>query len=45
MVALDEKGKVKKVPSIDPQTEDEQRRYKQAQQRREWRLGRKTKVY
>ena len=45
MVALDDKGKVKPVPSILPQTDEEKRRFKQAEQRREWRLGRKNKIY
>ncbi|MCX8123844.1 MAG: acyl-CoA thioesterase [Spirochaetes bacterium] len=38
-VALDEKGKPKKVPALQPETEEEKRRYKEAEIRRKKRLG------
>ncbi len=37
-VALDEKGKPKPVPPVIPETEDEKRRYAQAELRRQYRL-------
>lgn len=38
MVALDEGGKPKRVPRLIPETEEEKRRYREAQRRREERL-------
>ncbi|MEJ5361140.1 MAG: acyl-CoA thioesterase [Spirochaetota bacterium] len=40
-VALDENGKPKKVPPLQPETEDEKRRYHEAQIRRKKRLENK----
>ena len=42
-VAVDEKGQPTAVPPLQPETEDEQRRFKEAEQRREQRLQRKHK--
>lgn len=41
-VAIDEHGTPQPVPAIQPETEDEQRRYKEALQRREIRLQRRS---
>lgn len=38
-VALDERGKPKKVPPLQPETEEEKRRYMEAEIRRKKRLG------
>src|SRR5436305_12199855 len=38
-VALDEKGKATAIPPVLPETEEEQRRYRQAGERREYRLA------
>jgi acyl-CoA hydrolase len=38
-VALDETGKPTPVPPVIPETEDEQRRYREAAERREYRLA------
>jgi len=38
-VALDENGKAIAVPAVIPETEEEQRRYRQAGERREYRLA------
>jgi acyl-CoA hydrolase len=38
-VALDEKGRSTPIPVVIPETEDEQRRYRQAGERREYRLA------
>jgi acyl-CoA hydrolase len=38
-VALDEHGKATPVPPVIPETEEEQRRYRQAGERREYRLA------
>ena len=38
-VALDEKGKATAIPPVIPETEEEQRRYRQAGERREYRLA------
>lgn len=40
-VALDEKGKPTQVPKIIPETDEEKRRYREAQKRREARLARR----
>lgn len=40
-VALDEHGKPKNVPPLQPETEDEKRRYHEAETRRKKRLGNK----
>ncbi|MCP2621203.1 acyl-CoA thioesterase, partial [Candidatus Aminicenantes bacterium AC-334-E05] len=40
-VALDESGKPTPVPKIIPETEEEKRRYREAEKRREERLARK----
>ncbi|GAB4219627.1 MAG TPA: acyl-CoA thioesterase [Spirochaetota bacterium] len=40
-VALDEHGKPKNVPPLQPETEDEKRRYQEAEIRRKKRLGNK----
>jgi len=40
-VALDENGKPKAVPTFIPSNSEEQRRHKEAEHRREWRLKRK----
>jgi acyl-CoA hydrolase len=42
-VALDEDGKPTRVPNIIPETEDEKRRYKEAQERRKTRIMRRMK--
>lgn len=41
-VALDDQGNRVAVPPLEPETEAEQRRYRQAGQRREWRLERRA---
>ncbi len=41
-VALDEKGRSTAIPPVIPETEDEQRRYRQAGERREYRLARRN---
>lgn len=40
-VALTKEGKPKTVPELLPESEDEKRRYKEAEQRRAWRLHRR----
>jgi len=40
-VALDENGKSVPIPAVIPETEEEQRRYRQAGERREYRLARR----
>jgi len=42
-VALDENGKPTRVPEIIPETEEEKRRYREAQERRKARLARRKK--
>ncbi len=42
-VALDEDGKSTPIPPVIPETEDEQRRYRQAGERREYRLARRNR--
>lgn len=42
-VALDEQGRRKAIPPVIPETEDEQRRYRQAEERREYRLAQRAK--
>ncbi|HTX35161.1 MAG TPA: acyl-CoA thioesterase [Bryobacteraceae bacterium] len=42
-VALDENGKSTPIPPVIPETEDEQRRYRQAGERREYRLARRNR--
>ena len=37
-VALDEKGKPTTIPPVNPETDDEKRRYREAGERREYRL-------
>ena len=44
-VALDENKKPVRVQPFSPQTEDEKRRYKEAQLRRNWRLERRQKFF
>jgi len=40
-VALDENGKSVPIPAVIPETGEEQRRYRQAGERREYRLARR----
>ncbi len=44
-VAVDERGKPIAVPKIDPQTAEEKRRFKQAEQRRKIRLQMRNKLH
>jgi acyl-CoA hydrolase len=41
-VAIDEHGKPKQVPGLDPETPDEVRRFKEGQVRKERRLAHKS---
>ena len=41
-VALDEKGRSTAIPAVIPETEEEHRRYREAGERREYRLARRT---
>ena len=43
-VALDEKGKAIAVPPVIPETEEEQKRYLQAGERREYRLAQRARA-
>jgi len=43
-VALDEKGKPTPVPCVIPETGEEKRRYREAGERREYRLSRRQRV-
>jgi acyl-CoA hydrolase len=43
-VALDDKGKAMEVPPVIPETEEEQRRYRQAGERREYRLAMRDRI-
>ena len=43
-VALDESGKATAVPPVIPETEEEQRRYREAGERREYRLAMRNRV-
>lgn len=43
-VALDDNGKPMSVPPIEPETEEQIRRFKAAEQRRQWRLDRRKKL-
>ena len=41
-VALDERGKPKRVPALFPETAEERRRYKEAEERKRFRLQRRS---
>ena len=43
-VALDEQGKTIPIPAVIPETEDEQRRFREAGERREYRLALRNRV-
>jgi acyl-CoA hydrolase len=43
-VALDEKGKATEVPPVIPETEEEVRRFRQAEERREYRLALRNRL-
>ncbi len=43
-VALDEQGKATAIPPVIPETEDEQRRFREAGERREYRLALRNRV-
>lgn len=43
MVAVDGKGKPVRIPALEPRSESEQRRYREALKRREIRLGNKKR--
>jgi acyl-CoA hydrolase len=43
-VALDEQGKTAAIPAVIPETEDEQRRFREAGERREYRLALRNRV-
>jgi acyl-CoA hydrolase len=43
-VALDENGKAMEVPPVIPETDEEKRRYKQAGERREYRLALRNRL-
>jgi acyl-CoA hydrolase len=43
-VALDENGKATEVPPVIPETEEEVRRYRQAEERREYRLALRNRL-
>ena len=43
-VALDEDGKTAAIPAVIPETEDEQRRFREAGERREYRLALRNRV-
>ena len=43
-VALDENGKATEVPPVIPETEEEIRRYRQAEERREYRLALRNRL-
>lgn len=43
-VALDDKGKAMEIPPVIPETEEEQRRYRQAGERREYRLAMRERI-
>jgi acyl-CoA hydrolase len=43
-VALDENGKAVEIPPVIPETEEEQRRYRQAGERREYRLAMRDRL-
>jgi acyl-CoA hydrolase len=43
-VALDEHGKTAAIPPVIPETEDEQRRFQEAGERREYRLALRNRV-
>jgi len=43
-VALDDAGKAASIPPVIPETEDEQRRYRQAGERREYRLAMRNRM-
>ncbi|MGD0868857.1 MAG: acyl-CoA thioesterase [Bryobacteraceae bacterium] len=43
-VALDERGKTSAVPAVIPETEDERRRFREAGERREYRLALRNRV-
>jgi acyl-CoA hydrolase len=42
-VALDKQGKPTVVPPVIPETEEEKRRYREAGERREYRLARRNR--
>lgn len=44
MVALDDEGRPARVPPVDPQTDDERRRLREAELRRETRLGEREQI-
>jgi acyl-CoA hydrolase len=43
-VALDEHGKTAAIPAVIPETEDERRRFREAGERREYRLALRNRV-
>jgi acyl-CoA hydrolase len=43
-VALDENGKATEVPPVIPETEEEVRRFRQAEERREYRLALRNRL-
>jgi acyl-CoA hydrolase len=43
-VALDEEGRTAGIPAVIPETEDEQRRFREAGERREYRLALRNRV-
>ncbi len=43
-VALDEKGKATEIPPVIPETDDEKRRYREAGERREYRLAMRNRL-
>jgi acyl-CoA hydrolase len=44
MVALDEEGRPARVPPVDPQTDDERRRLREAEHRRSTRLREREEI-
>lgn len=42
-VALDEQGRLRPIAPVIPETEEEQRRYRQAEERRQYRLAQRAK--
>jgi acyl-CoA hydrolase len=43
-VALDEHGKRTPIPPVIPETDDENRRYREAEERREYRLAQRERA-